>query len=140
MKIDFQIKAILLLIFTTFIFLALHVVLLNNVLPAEYKEGPWWISHAVLPPITLAGIIFIIRRFKKNNGSITRSFIVYTAIKLFGVILMLMPWLIVKDDYTILMVYQFFALFFPFLFIEIFLLVSLLAQSDPKKVENDEIH
>jgi peptidoglycan/LPS O-acetylase OafA/YrhL len=104
---------------------AIHAVLVFAVLPPLYAQSYFWLIHLFLIPMTLGALFFIVRANEKNPKSVGKSFFIYIVIKMVLIFAFLSPWLITKNDFSRPMVYQFFAVFFPLLFMETFVLIKL---------------
>lgn len=115
---------------------ALHFVLLLKLLPAEYSEARPWRIHAFLLPVTIAGVVFIVTRFKKEHTSVINTFMLFTVLKMIAALIFLGIIMFYLKEPGKPIVYQFFALFFPFLFMETRLFVRMLSYS-PTKIEKN---
>jgi len=103
-----------------------HVLLAQNVLPDLYQRSNYWLIYVYMVPLTIMAQYYLVREFKKSKGSLGKNFMIYMVIKTVTSIMFLSPWLFNKDEFSRPIVYQFFLLFFPVLFIETWMLVRLL--------------
>lgn len=112
----------------------LHYFLLWKLLPAKYLAAQPWRIYAFLVPVTLAGAAYIIKRFQQDHKSVVNTFMLFTILKMIGALLFLGIIMFYFKEPARVMIYQFFALFFLFLFIEIRLFIRMLSFS-PDKTE-----
>lgn len=113
-----------------------HYLLLQFYLPALYMEvGPWQI-YAFFVPLTIIGTVYIVSRFQKDHKSVANSFMIYTVVKILGALVLLGVLLFYIKVPSRPFVYQFLAIFFPFLFVETRLFVRMLSYS-PSKFEKN---
>ena len=103
-----------------------HIVLVQYVLPEVYGNSKYWLIYLFLVLLTLGSHFFMVRGFVKDKNSLGKNFMAYMVVKMIGSILFLSPWLFYRNDYSRPIVYQFFIIFFPLLFIETLMLVKLL--------------
>jgi general stress protein CsbA len=113
------------LILSSAIFI-IHLALLFLALPPVYFASKFWLIYLFLVPLTLAGIYFIQKKHLADSKSVGKNFFIYMIAKMVLTLLFLSPWLVYKDEFSRPMVYQFFAIFFPLLFMETFVLIKLL--------------
>lgn len=118
------IVAVALTLFTT------HLILLQFVLPEIYMQSKFWAIYLFLIPMTLGAVYIIVREKNKNPKSVGKNFFIYMAIKMLLILLFLSPWLVNQNEITRPMVYQFFCVFFPLLFVETVVFVRLV---NPKR-------
>ncbi len=116
---------------------SIHLIALNFFIEERFQDGPWWLSYVYLMPVTIIGITLFYKKFEKEPKSAIKTFFVYSIIKMFGALILLLPWLIDKQDFSRPMVAQFFIVFFPYLLVETILLVRLLNQSFDEKIKNE---
>lgn len=116
----------------------LHYGLVENVLPAVYARTPYWSIYVFLVPLSLLVILVSAWVHKMDRSAVGRTFFIFVFIKLFGSIAFLAPWLFWKDESSTPMVYQFFAAFFPILFVEVKQLVTLLNSPSGESLKNSE--
>lgn len=115
---------------------ATHYLLLANKLPSIYAEAQPWKIYIFLIPITALGLLYIVKRYQKDNQSMVNTFMFYTIVKMVASLIFLFPWFIYKDATSRPMIMQFFAVFFPVLLLETLFLVRLLSNyrvEDEKK-------
>ncbi len=112
--------------------LIIHLMLLFLALPPVYLASKFWLIHLFLTPLTLVAIYFIQQRHATDSKSVGKNFFIYMIAKMLLTLLFLSPWLIYKDEFSRPMVYQFFAIFFPLLFMETFVLIKLLNPKIPE--------
>ncbi|MFT5778697.1 MAG: hypothetical protein ACI837_001653 [Crocinitomicaceae bacterium] len=105
--------------------LAIHVTLVFAALPPIYVQSYFWLIYLFLIPMTVGALFFIVKAKVKKPKSVGKSFFIYMVIKMLLILGFLTPWLITKTDFSRPMVYQFFAVFFPLLFMETYVLVKL---------------
>ena len=115
---------------------AIHYFLLWKVLPAEFAVSNPWRIYAFLLPITLLGVIFIVKRFQKDHTSVINTFMLFTVLKMMSALIFLGVIMFYLKEPAKPIVYQFFAIFFPFLFMETRLFVRMLSYS-PSKFEKN---
>ena len=133
-----SLKKVQIFVFTfSIIVFVIHLAAVLFFLEDRFSDGPWWLTHIYLGPVTIFGITLFFRKFEKEPKAAIRTFFVYSIIKMFGALLLLMPWLINKGDFSRPMVAQFFIVFFPYLLVETILLVRLLNQSFDEKIKNE---
>ncbi|NRA10376.1 MAG: hypothetical protein HRT57_00300 [Crocinitomicaceae bacterium] len=109
-----------------------HMAALFLGLPEIYLASKFWMIYLFIIPITLIAIYFIHKSFIKNSKSVAKNFFIYMMVKMIFTFAFLSPWLVWKDEFSRPMVFQFFAIFFPLLFAETFVLVKML---NPKSSE-----
>ena len=113
---------------------AIHLVLIKYNLPAIYGESKFWLIYLFMIPMTLGALFIIVKKSKNSPVSVGKGFFIYMSVKMILIMLFLSPWLFFKDEYTRPMVYQFFCVFFPFLFMETYVLIKLVnLPENPKK-------
>jgi ABC-type iron transport system FetAB permease component len=112
------------------VLLSAHLILLQFALPEIYRQSKFWAIYLFLVPMTLGAIYIIVKEKNKNANSVGKNFFVYMAIKMLLILLFLSPWLVYQNEFSRPIVYQFFAIFFPLLFVETIVLVRLV---NPKK-------
>jgi len=112
------------------VLLAVHLILLQFVLPETYKQSKFWVIYLFLIPMTLGAIYIIVKEKNKKASSVGKNFFIYMAIKMLLILLFLSPWLVYQNEFSRPMVYQFFSIFFPLLFVETVVFVRLV---NPKK-------
>ena len=105
--------------------LIIHSLLIFLTLPPVYFASKFWLIHLFLTPLTLVGIYFIQKKHAIDSKSVGKNFFIYMIAKMVLTLLFLSPWLMYKDEFSRPMVYQFFAIFFPLLFMETFVLIKL---------------
>jgi hypothetical protein len=126
-------------IFTLALALAVaHFLLIEYVLPEIYGMGPYWANYIFLVPVSLLVVLVCHLVYKVDNKAVGKTYFIFVFLKIFGSIAFLSPWLFWKDAYTKPMTYQFFSLFFIFLFVEVKLLVGLLNTPSGEMSKNDE--
>ncbi|NOQ73049.1 MAG: hypothetical protein GQ574_13655 [Crocinitomix sp.] len=106
---------------------AIHYLLLSSKLPPSYAEAQPWKIYVIMIPLTALGLLFIIKRYQKNNQSMVNSYMFYNVVKMLAALFFLFPWLIYKDVSSRPMIIQFFAVFFPILLFETIFLVKILS-------------
>jgi hypothetical protein len=124
---------------TSLIILVIHGSLVNLSVFPDYNLSFWWLIYAGLIPISLLGLGLIAHVYNKTKkvSSIGKNYMLYTFVKMVFSLLILLPWLINKDETSKPMVAQFFLVFFPFLLVETILLVKLLNTSFDEKNKNE---
>jgi len=105
--------------------IAVHITLIRYKLPAVYGESQFWLIYLFMIPMTLGALFIIVKKSKNSPVSVGKGFFIYMSIKMILIMLFLSPWLFFKDEFTRPMVYQFFCVFFPFLFMETYVLIKL---------------
>ncbi|MFT5823117.1 MAG: hypothetical protein ACI8ZM_004377 [Crocinitomix sp.] len=115
---------------------AIHYLLLWRVLPEKFAAANPWRIYAFLLPITLLGVLFIVKRFQKEHTSVVNTFMLFTVVKMIGALIFLAVIMFYLKEPARPIVYQFFAIFFPFLFMETRLFVRMLSFS-PDKIEKN---
>ncbi len=105
-----------------------HNLLVNQSGLELYQNSGYWRIYAFLVPITFLGIVYIYSKFKKDNGSVIKSFMILSIVKMLGSLTFLLPWLLYKDEYSRPFVIQFFLIYFPILFFETAILVKMINQ------------
>jgi hypothetical protein len=120
----------------TIVIAAIHYFLLWNYLPAKFALAAPWRIYAFLFPATILGIVFIVKRFQKDHKSVTNSFMLFTILKMITALIFLGIIMFYLKEPARPIVYQFFAIFFPFLFMETRLFVRMLTYS-PSKIEKN---
>lgn len=113
-----------------------HSLLLIKSLPAIYYNAQPWLIYSLLIPLTFVGVLYIHWKYQKNQTSVVNSFMIFTTIKMVTCFLFLCPWLFNKTEYTKPFIFQFFIIFFIFLFLEIRVLVQMLSNSSSKIEKN----
>ena len=108
------------------VLLVVHIALVFFALPPIYVASKFWLIHLFLTPLTVIAIYLIQKGYAKNSKSVGKNFFVYMIAKMLLTFVFLSPWLLTKDEFSRPMVYQFFAIFFPLLFMETFVLIKLL--------------
>jgi hypothetical protein len=103
----------------------IHLLLLDYILPASYFQLQLIYAYLFLGGLSTLGIgaMFLIK--KNDEGMIGNGFLVYTMLKIFASVGFLLPWLTDQNEFTMPFVYQFFAVFFPLLFVETLIIVRL---------------
>lgn len=104
---------------------AIHIALIKFKLPPVYGQSQFWLIYAFMIPMTVGAIYFIVKMSKNSPISVGKGFFIYMSIKMVLIMLFLAPWLFFKDEFSRPMVIQFFAVFFPLLFMETFVLIKL---------------
>ena len=118
-------------VIVSFVLIAVaHFLLLEFKLPEIYSQAQPWKIYLFIVPITFLGMLYIVKRFQKDNKSMVNTFMFYTVVKMLGSIIFLFPWFFHKDLTSKPMIIQFFAVFFPILIMETIFLVRLLSNSD----------
>ncbi len=115
----------------------IHVMLVLFVLPPVYALSKFWLIYLFLVPLTLGGLYFIHRASKKTDNSVSKGFFIYMVVKMILVLLFFTPWLIYKDEFSRPIVYQFFLVFFPLLFMETYVLIKLVNLNGTSTVKLD---
>ena len=93
--------------------LAVHLILLQFVLPEMYKQSKFWVIYLFLIPMTLGAIYIIVKEKNKKANSVGKNFFIYMVIKMLLILLFLSPWLVYHNEFSRPIVYQFFSIFFP---------------------------
>ncbi len=130
MKSSFFSKALIRFVLFTVVLATLHYFLLKNALAPAYTRVQPWKIYFFLVPIQLAAMVFIHWRYSKSKTDAMNAFMLVTTVKIVGSILFLSPWLFYKTSETLPFIYQFFALFFPFLMAETVFAVKMLNRED----------
>lgn len=127
-----------LLFLTLFIALiaAAHLLLVFRTLPDLYQLTQPWFIYIFLFPVTVIGFVMINQRYLKDETSVVKSYMFYTTVKMIATLIFLSQWIFPKNDLTRPFLYQFFILFFVFLFLEIRVLVQMLNNSTSKMEKN----
>jgi len=112
------------------VLLAVHLILLQFVLPEIYKQSKFWVIYLFLIPMTLGAIYIIVKEKNKKDSSVGKNFFIYMVIKVLLILVFLSPWLVYQNEFSRPIVYQFFSIFFPLLFVETVVFVRLV---NPKK-------
>ena len=112
------------------VLLTVHLILLQFVLPEIYKQTKFWVIYLFLIPMTLSAIYIIVKEKNKKDSSVGKNFFIYMVIKVLLILLFLSPWLVYQNEFSRPIVYQFFSIFFPLLFVETVVFVRLV---NPKK-------
>tara|TARA_B110000037_G_scaffold40411_1_gene49979 strand:+ start:20487 stop:20903 length:417 start_codon:yes stop_codon:yes gene_type:complete len=120
----------------TIVVAAIHYLLLWKYLPAKFADAAPWRIYAFLVPATILGVVFIVKRFQKDHKSVANSFMLFTILKMIAALIFLGIIMFYIKEPARPIVYQFFALFFPFLFLETRLFVRMLSYS-PSKFEKN---
>lgn len=115
---------------------AIHYLLLWKTLPSIYAEANPWRIYAFLVPFTMLGVVFIVKRFQKNHESVINTFMMFTILKMMVSLVFLGIIMFYLKEPARPIVYQFFAIFFPFLFMETRLFVRMLSYSPSKTEKN----
>ncbi len=123
---EFRIKAFWLLLSTCLCLILIHILLACWVLPKNYAEGPYYAVHAFFVPITLFAFDRMAQKFAVDHQSAVKTITSYLFVKMFAVVLFLIPWVLLKSDYLTELVYQFLVLLFILLIVEKILLVRLI--------------
>ena len=105
--------------------LAMHLILLQFFLPETYRQSKFWAVYLFLIPMTLGAIYIIVKEKNKNANSVGKNFFIYMVIKMLLILVFLSPWLVYQNEFSRPIVYQFFSIFFPLLFVETVVLVRL---------------
>ena len=105
----------------------LHFLLLKSTLPEIYQKSSPWKIYLLLIPIEILGLRYIFVKYKKNNQSAMKSFMILMVVKMAATLIFLIPLIIFKNELTRPIVYQFFVIFFVILFAELVFLVKMLA-------------
>lgn len=134
----FVVKSYIWLLLFSGLFAMLHIYLLNNHLPKEFSDGPYWAIYLFLVPFTLITIFITALKYSIDETSAGKTYLSLVATKIVLTIAFFYPWLFPKTDFSVPLVKQFFALFFPLLFIELKVLIKLLNTSFDKYKKNDE--
>ncbi len=116
-----------------------HFLLANFVLPKEYAQFQVLYIYLFLGGASLAGMAAIFAIQKNDESLIGKGFLAFTILKMIGALLFLVPWLNNQDEFTRPFVYQFFAVFFPVLFVETYLIVRILKIIEAQKEQKDKI-
>jgi hypothetical protein len=114
----------------------IHYFLLWKSLPSIYAEASPWRIYAFLVPITLLGVFIIVKRFEKNHESVVNTFMMFTILKMMAALVFLGLIMFYLKEPARPIVYQFFAIFFPFLFMETRLFLRMLSYSPSKTEKN----
>jgi uncharacterized membrane protein len=114
----------------------IHYFFLWKTLPPKFAEASPWRIYAFLVPLTLLGVVFIVKRFQNDHTSVINTFMLYTVVKMIGSLMFLGIIMFYLKEPGKPIVYQFMALFFPFLFMETRLFVRMLTYS-PSKIEKN---
>jgi hypothetical protein len=117
-----------------------HFLIANYVLPQVYAQFQILYIYLFLGGLSLGGMaaIFVIQ--KNDEELIGKGFLAFTILKMVGALLFLVPWLTDQDEFTRPFVYQFFAVFFPVLFVETFLILRLLKINEAQKAQKEKIN
>ena len=134
----FMLKAGLEVGLFTVLFAVVHYYLIHNTLSINYSAGPVWIIYAVLIPMTLVTVFISALKFSIDKTSVGKTYLALVVIKIVVTIAFFYPWLFPKTEFSVPLAKQFFALFFPLLFIELKLLVGLLNKSLDENKKSDE--
>jgi hypothetical protein len=135
---NFAVKAVSKFLALALVLAAAHFLLIENILPGIYGMGPYWANYVFLVPVSLLVVLVCYAVYKIDNKAVGKTYFIFVFLKIFGSIAFLSPWLFWKDAYARPMVYQFFCLFFIFLFVEVKLLVGLLNTTSGEISKNDE--
>lgn len=118
----------------------LHFLVANFVLPKEYAQFQILYIYLFLGGLSLAGMAAIFAIQKNDKSLIGKGFLAFTILKMVGALLFLVPWLTNQDEFTRPFVYQFFAVFFPVLFVETYLILRLLKINEAQKEQKEKIN
>lgn len=113
-----------------------HVLLIFKILPDYYKLTQAWSIYAFLFPVTVVAFILIYNRYRKDETSVVKSYMLYTTFKMVVTLVFIGQWIFPKNELTRPFLNQFFILFFIFLFLEIRILIQMLNNSGPKMEKN----
>jgi len=113
-----------------------HVLLVHKVLPEIYQLTKPWMIYAFLFPVTLIGFMLIYQRYRKDETSVVKTYMLFVSVKMLMTLIFLSQWLFPKNDLTYPFLHQFFVVFFIFLFLEIRILIQMLNNSTYKNEKN----
>lgn len=113
-----------------------HFLIIFNILPDLYQLTQPWFIYIFLFPLTVIGFVMINQRYLKDETSVVKSYMFYTTVKMVATLVFLSQWIFPKNQLTRPFLYQFFILFFVFLFLEIRVLVQMLNNSTSKIEKN----
>lgn len=113
-----------------------HFLFVFKTLPDLYQHTQPWFIYIFLYPVTVIGFLMINKRYLKDETSVVKSYMFYTTVKMVATLIFLSQWIFPKNELTRPFLYQFFILFFVFLFLEIRILVQMLNNSTSKMEKN----
>jgi hypothetical protein len=116
----------------------IHIMLIDYVLPENYKQLQVAFIYVFLGTLSILGISAIFLVHKNDDSLIGKGFLAYTVFKILGSLAFLAPWLLNQDELTRPFVYQFFAIFFPSLLVETMLILKLVNLVEKEKIKNDQ--
>ena len=117
-----------------------HFLILEYVLPPVYFQFQIIYIYIFLGGFSLAGFAAIFAIQKSDDSLVSKGFLAFTVLKMVGALLFLVPWITNQDEFTRPFVYQFFAVFFPTLLIETWLILSLLKINEVEKEQKEQIN
>ena len=109
-----------------------HFFLLKDVLPQVYQNSQPWKIYLILVPLEIVGLAYIFFKYKKDDQSAMKSFMLLMGVKMAASIAFLAPWALFQDKFSRPIIYQFFVVFFVILFAELVFLVKMLARKVEK--------
>ncbi|PZE16661.1 hypothetical protein DNU06_12465 [Putridiphycobacter roseus] len=118
---------------------AIHFLIAKYLLPDIYFNYRIIFIYLFLLPLSLLGTLAIFYIHKTDDSLIGKGFLAFTVIKILGSFVFLLPFLMDQDDFTKPFVYQFFAVFFPSLIVETFVIlrmVNIVEAEKTTQVEN----
>lgn len=130
----------LLLLETLFMVLlgAIHFLIAKFLLPEIYFSYQLIFIYLFLLPLSLLGTMAIFYIHKTDDSAIGKGFLAFTVLKIIGSFVFLLPFLINQDDFTRPFVYQFFAVFFPSLLVETFVILRMVNVVEAQKNAESE--
>ncbi|MFK8043927.1 MAG: hypothetical protein AB8B72_00425 [Crocinitomicaceae bacterium] len=131
-------KLILLELMIIIMLAAIHLFLLSTLLPDIYFTFNVIYIYLFFTCFSLLGIYGIFLIQKNDETLIGKGFLALIVIKLFASITFLLPFLLDQDESTRPFIYQFFAVFFPVLIIETFIILQMVKHAELKKLKKQE--
>ena len=134
-----KLKQLLFIAFLAAVGLAsIHYLLIKFALPELYANFNVVYIYLFLTGLSLLGI-WVIYLIQRNDTSlIGKGFMAFIVIKLFASLGFLLPFLLNQDETTRPFIYQFFAVFFPILFVETLLILQFVKFAELEKTQKDE--
>lgn len=109
-----------------------HLLLLEFVLPADYKETKLIFIYIFLYFFIVLGMTGVYAVQKNNKEQLTNALLAFTVLQFLASLIFLLPELLNKDENTLKYVYQFFGVFFPVLLVESLILIGIVNEKEEK--------
>jgi hypothetical protein len=132
--------SIITILFNAGLLLLGHLYVNSKIELSETIKEAWWTIHVFLFLASFIGIFAISRNFERT-GEVTsfgKTYLFYTTLKILAAIGFLVPWLLGDKNIAKNFAGHFFAIFFPYLFVETILLIRYLNGPLDEKSKSDE--